>query len=136
MWGIAAVLFCMLWIRSYGAATVLAKEFNQTAAVKFVSQRGFLGVVAFDPRDSPRRYDMYGYGDYDLDRFAKPSWEIRMHPKADVYGQAMLPWWVVVSIVVVPSLIAPWLRWRFTLRTLLIAITLIAIVLGLIVWLR
>jgi hypothetical protein len=30
--------------------------------------------------------------------------------------------------------IAPWLRWRFSLRTLLIATTIIAVVLGLIVW--
>ena len=30
----------------------------------------------------------------------------------------------------------PWLRWRFSLRTLLIATTLVAVVLGLIVWLR
>jgi hypothetical protein len=29
----------------------------------------------------------------------------------------------------------PWLHWRFTLRTLLIATTLIAVVLGLVVWL-
>ena len=29
---------------------------------------------------------------------------------------------------------APWLRWRFSLRTLLIATTLVAVVLGLIVW--
>lgn len=30
----------------------------------------------------------------------------------------------------------PWLSWRYSLRTLLIATTLIAVVLGLIVWLR
>ena len=30
--------------------------------------------------------------------------------------------------------VAPWLRWRFSLRTLLIATTLVAVVLGLIVW--
>ena len=31
---------------------------------------------------------------------------------------------------------APWLHWRYSLRTLLIATTLVAVVLGLIVWLR
>jgi hypothetical protein len=30
----------------------------------------------------------------------------------------------------------PWLRWRFSLRTLQIATTLVAVALGLIVWLR
>ena len=31
--------------------------------------------------------------------------------------------------------VTPWLRWKFSLRTLLIATTLIAVVLGLVVWL-
>ena len=31
---------------------------------------------------------------------------------------------------------APWLRWRFSLRTLLIATTLVALLLGLFVWMR
>jgi hypothetical protein len=37
--------------------------------------------------------------------------------------------------VVCIAAVAPWLRWRFRLRTLLIAITLVAVVLGLVVWL-
>jgi hypothetical protein len=36
----------------------------------------------------------------------------------------------------VAAAIAPWLRWRFKLRALLIATTLVAVVLGLFVWLR
>jgi hypothetical protein len=31
---------------------------------------------------------------------------------------------------------APWIKWRFSLRTLVLATTLVAVVLGLIVWLR
>ena len=30
----------------------------------------------------------------------------------------------------------PWLRWRFSLRTLLIAMTLVAVVLGIIMWMQ
>ena len=38
-------------------------------------------------------------------------------------------WWRIVVLAA-----APWLRWRFSLRTLLIATTLIAVLLGIIVW--
>jgi hypothetical protein len=43
-------------------------------------------------------------------------------------------WLLSVSTIILAAL--PWLRWRFTLRTLLIAMTLVAVVLGLIVWLN
>jgi hypothetical protein len=46
-----------------------------------------------------------------------------------------VPIWCVLIIFGSISTI-PWLRWRFSVRTLLIATTLIAVVLGLIVWLR
>ena len=47
----------------------------------------------------------------------------------------LLPYWVIVfSAAACASM--PWLPWRFSLRTLLIATTLVAVVLGLIVWLR
>ena len=48
-------------------------------------------------------------------------------------GSAYIPYWPIV--VAIGSLAAgPWLRWRFTLRTLLITTTLVAVVLGMIVW--
>jgi hypothetical protein len=43
------------------------------------------------------------------------------------------PDWFVLVILVIASAV-PWLRLRFTVRTLLIATTLVAVVLGLIVW--
>jgi hypothetical protein len=45
------------------------------------------------------------------------------------------PYWFPVLISGVLAAV-PWIRWRFSLRTLLIATTIIAVVLGLIVWLR
>jgi hypothetical protein len=43
-------------------------------------------------------------------------------------------WYAVVTSITLFAI--PWLRWRFSLRTLLVATTLVALVLGLIVWLR
>jgi hypothetical protein len=44
-----------------------------------------------------------------------------------------LRFWIVIPIVAVVGIL-PWLPWRFTTRTLLIATTLVAVVLGLIVY--
>ena len=44
------------------------------------------------------------------------------------------PYWFLVALGVILAA-ASWVRWRFTLRTLLIVTTLVAVVLGLIVWL-
>ena len=44
-----------------------------------------------------------------------------------------IPYWFL-TLFSAALAAAPWLRWRFSLRTLLLAITLIAVVLGLIVW--
>jgi len=43
---------------------------------------------------------------------------------------------IFVSAMILALAWLPWQRWKFGLRTLLIATTLVAIVLGLIVWLR
>jgi hypothetical protein len=47
----------------------------------------------------------------------------------------MFPDWFAVLLLAIPTIIpfSPWFRWRFSLRTLLIAITLVALGLGLIV---
>ena len=45
-----------------------------------------------------------------------------------------IPHWFAVALAATFAA-TPWLRWRFSLRTLLIAITLVALVLGLVVWL-
>ena len=46
----------------------------------------------------------------------------------------MMPYWFLVLLSAVFAA-APWIRHQFSLRTLLIATTLIAVLLGLIVWL-
>jgi hypothetical protein len=44
-----------------------------------------------------------------------------------------IPDWLLIFISIAFAA-APWIRWRFSLRTLLIATTLVAVVLGLVVW--
>jgi hypothetical protein len=49
-------------------------------------------------------------------------------------GVLWVPHWFPFVITATVAA-APWIRWRFSLRTLLIAMTLVAVVLGTLVWL-
>jgi hypothetical protein len=48
-------------------------------------------------------------------------------------GVIIVPLWFPIGLAAILAT-APWLRYRFTLRALLIATTLVALVLGLAVW--
>jgi hypothetical protein len=78
-------------------------------------------------------------------------WKVHSQPIDRQLGRVNHPWGIFEcekGAVAVPfwflilggtfSGVAPWLRWskRYSLRTLLIATTLVAVVLGLIVWMR
>jgi hypothetical protein len=51
-------------------------------------------------------------------------------------GTIVVPYWflLLVCIGLAAVLWLPWLPWKFSLRTLLIASTVLAVVLGLVVW--
>jgi hypothetical protein len=72
-----------------------------------------------------------------LDEYSSESWwntvDVKIQVPADQAQDAM-----AFTLVSATPAALPWTRWsrRFTLRTLLIATTLVAVVLGLIVWLR
>jgi hypothetical protein len=54
------------------------------------------------------------------------------------YGDGVIvviPYWFIGTAILAFGAV-PWLRWRFTLRTLLVATTLVAAGLGLIVWMN
>ncbi len=115
--GIACVLLIVLWVRSYWwmdstgyLTSVQGKLFVQEYLIinspTGSAFRGPCGITSLPT----------GWGFVPID------------------GGVTLPIW---SLVVPMAILAavPWIRWRFSLRTLLIATTLVAVVLGLIVWL-
>jgi hypothetical protein len=130
--GIACVMLIALWVRSYESAIVLNEGITKTHALTLISQRGFCGAVLFDPTvyASPK----WGLITVSPQTWGSPSWDFAIHSKSDRYVQVMAPWWFVVLSVAIMSIIAPQLKWRFSLRTLLIATTLVAVVLGLVVY--
>ena len=64
----------------------------------------------------------------EAEQYRQPRW--RFSPPEEI----KTPIWFVVAMCGLVAAI-PWLRWRFSLSTLLIATTLVAVVLGLGVWL-
>jgi hypothetical protein len=137
-WGLACVLLIVLWVRSYwwvdnicgdvGARYYLVCSFwGRTELNSLPENRGHglkrnsyeVGVTI----EAPKKFENSGFalsnGHGQLLVIAFPHWFL-----ATVFGcAAVLPW-------------LPW-GWsnRFSLRTLLIATTLVAVMLGAIVWL-
>jgi hypothetical protein len=136
--GIICVLLIVLWVRSHRGED-RAQGRLSSVGIRLYSSRGW--VVLFKnstPGAGPYDWDITLGSDYWLDpaddrlRFALPL---------SFFGQTAisnisLPHWVL-ALASVAFAAAPWFlhwRFRFSLRTLLIAMTLVAAVLGAVVW--
>jgi hypothetical protein len=129
-WSVACGILCLLlialWVRSYWFIDIVHLSHRS-----LVSMTGRLFVAEHIDR----------YWSTDL---RASIGEPRLHIWGTSYvagevfvipigKQLILPLWFAVSVTSLTSA-TPWLRWRFSLRTLLIATTLVAVVLGAIVW--
>ena len=127
-WGVLAVLLCVLWVRSYGRIDTVSGNFRQQQFVHFKSHNGIF--TAFTIHSIPGA-----------------SWKGKVKHAHVLEGQkwaffaarsrriisVATPVWPLVVVTLAASTL-PWLSSRFSLRTLLIVTTVIALVLGLIVW--
>ena len=128
-WGLAAVLLIVLWVRSYlwmDSTTMLGHDFTSWWGQLFIDE-GFIHTSPtfndVDAQITLRRFCTIGV-------LTLAPGEVSLHGT----GWAVSLWLLVgVTAAFVPT---PWLRWRFSLHTLLITTTLVAVVLGLIVWLN
>jgi hypothetical protein len=151
-WGIAAVLLCALWVRSYWWADNLLLPITDRHAVAIGSM---LGGVSFSPWlptayriPSSRMFRSEKYGEpppefinghlppETLARIAEfaGSWaHAKNHPPPIRFGSLnhffLSPYFVLVGGATILAALS-WVRWRFSLGTLLIATTLVAVVLG------
>jgi hypothetical protein len=123
--GISCVLLIAFWVRSYW----------RTDAIWRISPNGEFVVTS-----APGTIDMM-LNDYTPVQ-DELGWYYQAHEPVVPYqglrwelsdGRLAIPiWFFCISMAAIST--APWLRRRFSLRTLLIATTLVAVVLGLIVW--
>jgi hypothetical protein len=143
--GIACALLIVLWVRSYSWNDSLFKRLGTREFVIQIS-RGDLGIwfTPTKPSQAPSDDTQWSIG---KDRPADASAYFMLdgasiRPVPDQFGfyygstpqntVAWIPFYATVLAVAVAAGV-PWL-WRFSLRTLLIVTTLIALVLGLVVY--
>jgi len=133
-WGIAALLLCVLWIRSYSWMNQAQYKISDSEALVVLSAGGTISAAAMET-SSPINSSFYStmitskeINDYQRMRwqstFSRPLTEIR------------IPTWFAAAACSIIATVT-WLpRKRFSLFALLIATTFVAVVLELIVWLR
>jgi hypothetical protein len=134
--GIFCVLLIVLWVRSYWYVDIGFFKVTNGVFLYGGSMPGTFGFHIY-----PEEYVPTG-----MRHLPAEEWR-RARPKREGLGllgtfriddqEVLVPYWFWLLIPAAVA-VAPWLPWwskRFSLRTLLIAMTLVAVVLGLIVWL-
>jgi hypothetical protein len=144
VWGVAAMLLIVLWVRSYWSGdTVYVAPTPTPNFVGCYSIRGQLTVDAvYGPGRGPLESKAWRWGissrpqqQYQESTVRKPQHsELGFSSFSDTdYLMVSAPhWFPIVILGGVATL--PWAKHRFSLHTLLIATTLVAVALGLAVW--
>jgi hypothetical protein len=138
-WGLPATLLCVLWVRSYSLRESAVVPISRTGFGNARSQAGKMLVSWTHSVNQPPQ-GIYSEKIPDT----SPSWAeidedgthlwtgigFKQVAWRDTAG-VVVPYWAFVCTICA-IVLTPWLR--FSLRTLLIATTLVAAVLGLAVW--
>jgi len=132
------VLLCVLWVRSFSWVETIRLPSNfQIGSIPGALLIGKLAADQYQP--SHYHVDVVEWQAI-LERVGTPlsglpSPFIGGWVRRNGVTQLFFPFWLLVAPTAFAA-VAPWLQLRFSLRTLLIATTLVAVGLGLIVWLR
>jgi hypothetical protein len=130
---IAAVLLVVLWVRSYWWESTLQGTIG-SERMQLTSEPGQISILVFpnvQSKNFPKR--SWTLERHDIMRPDFIAWTFRkMKPKGIL---VCVPYWfpALITAAIASFAALPW-SWRFSLRTLLIAMTLIAVGLGIIVW--
>jgi hypothetical protein len=135
----ACMLLVALWVRSYWLSEGLHVQLAESRPIDFFSMCGSVEVsggydLSSDHTFKPGTWRYYS-GKTTPEDSSDLSREnlIKFSSRLDWDNYFIrAPHWALM-LLCIPVAIIPWLRWRFSLRTLLIATTLVAVGLGLIV---
>jgi hypothetical protein len=139
---IACVLLIGLWVRSYWWSDGVMGSISSTKTLVIGSGSGRFSVRV-DDSTQPHRYSgRWRFDHTSLAAVEKSFKELgtTVSFRFPIFGFSgddffFAHWFVIIPVAVLGLISSrPWLRWQFSLRTLLIATTLVAVVLGLIVW--
>jgi hypothetical protein len=135
-WGIVAVLLCVLWVRSYSSCDNFAIARLGPMGTSMYGGVQFPGAVGVNSKAPPMlRPTVHRFSGCQFICF-----EIGKSRRQDIVlltrgRQLIIPDWSLLLLTAAFAA-APWCMWtkRFSLRALLIATTLFAVVLGLSIW--
>ena len=130
--GIACVLLIVLWVRSYSMDEGYNLVNKRLIARSIGWNWGTMYIHRMDLNTagiSARPTNGWKHGKSEANRTVTSF----MWHWTSNHLDIRFPFWLIIGVVAALSA-TPWIRWRFSLRTLLIATTLVAVVLGLIVW--
>ena len=130
-WGVVAVLLCVLWVRSYWRTDTITLYQSNADYIDFGAHRGIIAVSCTTEPSLPKIRGIQIESGYHANPGGILGFYVARTPAGIV--QLKMPT-VLVVILSVAIASASWLSWHFSLRTLLIATTLVAVVLGIIVW--
>ncbi len=138
--GIACVLLIVLWVRSYWWVTniqvpnVLGND-NQVILARGTIH--FSSCLDYKPERMSALIHNYHRSTKDYNDFSgAPEYRqflLRVQELGRNDLRLVFPYWFAAAVLAAVAAL-PWLPYRFTLRTMLIATTLVAVVLGLVVW--
>ena len=135
-WSIAYLLLIVLWVRSFSRWDGIEVPMVRMNGISVSSVHGVVILDTFSERYGKQRltswhvYSSKLTPDIAENFVGQPTFRISL---SKFVSEILFPHWVCVSIAGVLAAL-PWLPRRFSLRTLLIATTLVAVVLGIIVW--
>jgi hypothetical protein len=146
--GLAAVLLIVLWARSYWRFDSMRRVADWSTTFVHIEVCSDCGWIGFTVEDALYRLDLqaaeknrWRYDSFPNGGRPRPAWNAAQDPRFPMptfrYHVALPHWllaFLIASFAAVPWIVQ--LRWRFSLRTMLIATTLIAVVFGLIAWAR
>jgi hypothetical protein len=132
---IAALAVAGLWVRSHWYLDECWVSSGPTRAFGVFSAKGSVSIARQERKPNSSNY-VVGYNYLDIDQCtlaaARAILGFGVGSDSDT-SFVRVPGWFAAALFGVFAA-TPWLRWRFSLRTLLIATTLVAVVLGVIVW--
>ena len=135
-WGIACLLLVVLWVRSYSyRSNFQAVALNHTFQCSLLAGTIHLCIGTPFPDWATGFWEKHHSDPYfdNWDHPNSPAFNFSVNQYGAGSVAVEFPYWFPPLITMILAT-APWLRWRFSLRTLLIAMTLVAVGLGAIVW--
>jgi hypothetical protein len=144
-WLIACVLLCVLWVRSYWKSDSLVgnRGANWVSIYHLIGEIHYSVLMPAAGISLPIASWHTDHRDINEENL-QPNEQFRqtchrlLGVRWQVFGNGYhfaLSYWLAILLVGAIATL-PWVHWKFSLRSLLIATTLVALVLGLIVWLH